>query len=111
MGQEIRNGFLTKMDIGWCVLEGDKLYRVVDEDAIFCLDSDYGTTVSYCVVENEMGIKMAKLEETVSEEMSWDEIEQWYDSDNYPPFGGPFTDAMKPFEWLRIYFNPPKRKA
>ncbi len=41
---------------------------------------------------------------------AWAEIEEEYQKDEYPVFGGPFTDALSPFEWLRRNYNPPKRK-
>lgn len=41
---------------------------------------------------------------------SWEDIEEEYLKDNYPVFGGPFTNALTPFEWLKQYFNSPKRK-
>lgn len=41
---------------------------------------------------------------------TWEEIEEEYQKDEYPVFGGPFTDAKTPFEWLRIYYESPKRK-
>jgi hypothetical protein len=41
---------------------------------------------------------------------TWEDIEEEYHKDEYPVFGGPFTDARTPFEWLKIYYNPPKRK-
>ena len=41
---------------------------------------------------------------------SWEEIEEEYQKDEYPVFGGPFTDALKPFEWLKKWYHSPKRK-
>ena len=41
---------------------------------------------------------------------TWDDIEEEYMKDEYPVFGGPFTDALKPFEWLKKYYYSPKRK-
>ncbi len=41
---------------------------------------------------------------------AWAEIEEEYQKDEYPVFGGPFTNALSPFEWLRRNYNPPKRK-
>jgi hypothetical protein len=38
---------------------------------------------------------------------AWKEIEEEYMKDEYPVFGGPFTDALSPFEWLRKNYNPP----
>jgi hypothetical protein len=40
----------------------------------------------------------------------WSEIEEEYARDEYPPFGGPFTNALSPFEWLKLNYNPPTRK-
>ena len=42
-----------------------------------------------------------------SEDVKWHEIEEEYHREQYPPFGGPFTDALKPFEWLKLYYNAP----
>jgi sarcosine oxidase delta subunit len=39
---------------------------------------------------------------------TWEEIEQEYMKDEYPVFGGPFTDALSPFEWLKKHYHPPK---
>jgi hypothetical protein len=47
---------------------------------------------------------------TLLETETWEEIEEEYDKDEYPVFGGPFTDALKPFEWLKIYYESPIRK-
>ena len=41
---------------------------------------------------------------------SWEEIEEEYQKDEYPVFGGPFTNAKTPFEWLKINYTTPKRK-
>lgn len=41
---------------------------------------------------------------------TWKDIEKEYLKDEYPVFGGPFTDALKPFEWLKKYYYSPKRK-
>lgn len=41
---------------------------------------------------------------------SWKDIHEEYSRDEYPPFGGPFTDAISPWEWLEKYYNPPTKK-
>jgi hypothetical protein len=41
---------------------------------------------------------------------TWKDIEEEYLKDEYPVFGGPFTDALKPFEWLKKHYHSPKRK-
>lgn len=47
---------------------------------------------------------------TMIETETWDEIEEEYQKDEYPVFGGPFTNALSPFEWLKKYYQPAKRK-
>jgi len=41
---------------------------------------------------------------------TWEEVEEEYLKDEYPAFGGPFTDAKKPFEWLKTWYESPRRK-
>jgi hypothetical protein len=41
---------------------------------------------------------------------TWEDIEKEYMKDEYPVFGGPFNNAMTPFEWLKKYYYEPKRK-
>jgi hypothetical protein len=43
-------------------------------------------------------------------ENQWEEIMEEYQKDEYPVFGGPFTDALTPWEWLKTWYNPPTRK-
>ena len=45
-----------------------------------------------------------------SKSLSWEDIEEEYHISEYPAFGGPFTDALRPFDWLKIFFNTPERK-
>ena len=40
----------------------------------------------------------------------WDEVEEEYMKDEYPVFGGSFTNALTPWEWLKRYYHPPVRK-
>lgn len=44
------------------------------------------------------------------ESQTWEEVEDEYHKDEYPPFGGPFTNAMKPFDWLKTWYHSPTRK-
>lgn len=39
-------------------------------------------------------------------EVIWDDIYEDYLRDEYPVFGGPFTEAMTFIEWLKIYYQP-----
>jgi hypothetical protein len=45
-----------------------------------------------------------------TESTGWDEIHEDYSREQYPPFGGPFTNAMTPWEWLKLYYEVPVRK-
>jgi hypothetical protein len=47
---------------------------------------------------------------TMIESETWEEIEEEYMKDEYPVFGGPFKDSLKPFEWLKMWYHSPKRK-
>jgi hypothetical protein len=53
---------------------------------------------------NEMEMKQNSVNE------SWEGIEEEYSREQFPPFGGPFTDALDYKEWLRQNYHPPKRK-
>ncbi len=76
-----------------------KLYREI-ENAIIRWNND-GTKTAGTLTREIM--EMLKTE-------TWDEIEEEYQKDEYPVFGGPFTDALKPFEWLKKWYHSPKRK-
>jgi hypothetical protein len=76
-----------------------KLYRKV-EDTIIRWNND-GTKTAGSLTREIM--EMLKTE-------TWEEIEEEYMKDEYPVFGGPFTDARTPFEWLKTYYESPKRK-
>jgi hypothetical protein len=111
MGEENASGFLTKEEWGWSVRNKEvRNLPLIPYDAAFCLEGDHGTVVDFFIVKDEMGNEFAKIGETLTDGMSWQEIEDWYSSDNYPPFGGPFTDAMSPFEWLKLHYAPPKSR-
>lgn len=102
---------LKKMGSLWFVIKKEgTAYRLFDDDASHCLDSDDGSFVEFRLEKDETGNRRARLVAQSSEMMSWEQIEEWYGSDNYPPFGGPFTDALTTFEWLKMNFEPPRVK-
>ena len=39
----------------------------------------------------------------------WDEIYEEYSKEQYPPFGGPFTDALSFIDWLKQNYITPER--
>ena len=61
--------------------------------------------------KNMIGFLRKKSENwCISNTSSWDEIYEEYSNENYPPFGGPFTNALSLIDWLKLNFNPPPRK-
>lgn len=40
----------------------------------------------------------------------WDNLYDEYSTDQYPPFGGPFTDSIPFIEWLKKYYHAPERR-
>jgi hypothetical protein len=76
-----------------------KLYREI-ENAIIKWNND-GTKTA--------GTLTREIMQILNKE-TWEEIEEEYLKDEYPVFGGPFTDALGHFDWLKIYYLPPTRK-
>ena len=77
-----------------------KLYSKI-ENAIICWNND-GTKTA--------GTLTREIMEMLVGDDTWEEIEEDYSKDEYPVFGGPFTDALSPFEWLKLNYVPAKRK-
>jgi hypothetical protein len=52
-----------------------------------------------------------ELEATVTlcNDMIWDSIYDQYSMEQYPPFGGPFTDSVSFIDWLKQNYMAPKR--
>ena len=40
----------------------------------------------------------------------WDDIYEEYSMEQYPPFGGPFTDSISFIDWLKLYYKFPEKK-
>jgi len=40
----------------------------------------------------------------------WDDIYEEYSMEQYPPFGGPFTDSISFIDWLKLYYKVPEKK-
>lgn len=45
----------------------------------------------------------------IQEESGWDNIFEDHQKEEYPPFGGPFTDSLELREWLKKNYSVPKR--
>jgi hypothetical protein len=104
-------------NIGWIVggtyynLIWSNYYKLNETSNLFIdsiSESDYLTKeyeIEYEIINNE-----CRIIKILESEGKWDEIEEEYARDEYPPFGGPFTGALTPFEWLKLNYNPPTRK-
>ena len=94
-------------------------YYFLDEDA-------EGDEVEFEVVEvfnknNQIGhkyINYAKLiknnlkkltEEEWVKLNNWDEIYDEYSTEQFPPFGGPFTNSISFIDWLKENYKSPER--
>lgn len=91
-------------------------YHILEPDSISLIESILGddfldkwVTIEYTITD-EGKCKLVKILDKLTDEETWDNIEEEYARDQYPPFGGPFTDALKPFEWLKLNYKPPKLK-
>jgi hypothetical protein len=40
----------------------------------------------------------------------WDDIYHDYTAEQYPAFGGPFTDSISFIDWLKLYYKAPQTK-
>ena len=40
----------------------------------------------------------------------WDDIYHDYSAEQYPAFGGPFTDSISFIDWLKLYYKSPEKK-
>lgn len=114
-------GTIHKINNEWIVrfpefkelpLHPDDVKRIGEWEQIF--DNIEGRIASmpdvkfHCVdVDQEYAKLIFKLEPIVDE---WREIEEEYHRDEYPPFGGPFTNALTPWEWMKRWYNPPTKR-
>ena len=57
-------------------------------------------------------VEYPELEATMNlcNDMIWDSIYEEYSTEQYPPFGGPFTDSISFIDWLKQNYIVPKRK-
>lgn len=82
---------------------------IIEIDVVQTLVKDAVFTTEHGWNKNPIDKTYAKIVRSRDDE-TWEDIEEEYDKDEYPAFGGPFTDAKTPWEWLKIYYYPPKRK-
>ena len=125
-------GKLHKTDNGWKVLYTECVpHRMTMEwssslpihpEYVKCyfLDEDAeGGEVEFEVVEEppyKLYAKLIKPEYpelegtmTLCNDKIWDEIYDEYSTEQYPAFGGPFTDSMSFIDWLKQYYKSPEK--
>jgi hypothetical protein len=59
------------------------------------------TTPEYPELEGTMELCNDKI---------WDDIYEEYSKEQYPAFGGPFTDSISFIDWLKLYYKVPEKK-
>lgn len=60
--------------------------------------------------QKNLADQSAEVPMPAEERETWEEIQEEYHKDEYPVFGGPFTDALSPWQWLETYYQTPERK-
>lgn len=111
MNEVINSGILKKEDHRWYVQNNDfSNLPLLSEDAVFCLESDKGSVVEFSLVKDEFGNEFARFEQTETEGLSWEDIENQYSSDNYQFFEGKRMNTINPFKWFKLHFNPPTKR-
>jgi hypothetical protein len=61
--------------------------------------------------ETEVRVEYPELDGTIAlcNGIIWDEIYDEFSTEQYPPFGGPFTDSISFIDWLKQNYKSPER--
>ena len=124
-------GTLNKTEQGWVVRYGDmqflplhpkyEKYYFLDEDAEGgkvefevvkeFIDNYTNQVQEYAKLVKDTDEKYPELEGTMAlcNDKIWDDIYDEYSTEQYPPFGGPFTNALEFIVWLKQNFKAPER--
>ena len=86
-------------------------YPEVEFDWCVIVNHDTGKGVEYAKLI-PTNVEYPELEATMNlcNDMIWDSIYEEYSTEQYPPFGGPFTDSISFIDWLKQNYIVPKRK-
>lgn len=106
-------GKLKLINDEWWVCSPYFNLKVYKDDINLNLKVD--DVVDFIVYEiwEETGVsKWAKFKSQVNytKNLTWEDIRSEYGDDQFAPFGGPFTNAMDPWEWLQQNYYPPNKK-
>ena len=100
-----------EVEFDWCVIvdhdsgKGKEYAKLLDKKVI-CEYSGLPSVTSYTTSEYpELEGTMALCNDKV-----WDDIYEEYSMEQYPPFGGPFTDSISFIDWLKLYYKFPEKK-
>jgi hypothetical protein len=100
-----------EVEFDWCVIvdhdsgKGKEYAKLLDKKVI-CEYSGLPSVTSYTTSEYpELEGTMALCNDKV-----WDDIYEEYSTEQYPAFGGPFTDSISFIDWLKLYYKFPEKK-
>jgi hypothetical protein len=83
--------------------------KEVEFDWCVIVDHDSGKGKEYAKLINP---EYPELEGTLAlcNDKIWDDIYEEYSTEQYPAFGGPFTDSISFIDWLKLYYKFPEKK-
>ena len=101
----------NEVEFDWCVIvdhytgKGKEYAKLLDKKVI-CEYSGLPSVTSYTTSE------YPELEGTLAlcNDKIWDDIYEEYSKEQYPAFGGPFTDSISFIDWLKLYYKVPEKK-
>ena len=88
-----------EVEFDWCVIVDHNTGK--GKEYAKLIDRDFQTKPGF--VERRMALGKA------NNNKMWDEIYDEYSTDQYPAFGGPFTDSLSFIDWLKEYFIAPEK--
>jgi hypothetical protein len=100
-----------EVEFDWCVIVDHdsgkgKEYAKLLHKKVICEYSGLPSVTSYTTTEYpELEGTMALCNDKV-----WDDIYEEYSMEQYPAFGGPFTDSISFIDWLKLYYKSPEKK-
>jgi len=101
----------NEVEFDWSVIvehytgKGIEYAKLIDKKVI-CEYSGLPSVTSYTTSE------YPELEGTLElcNDKVWDDIYEEYSMEQYPAFGGPFTDSISFIDWLKLYYKSPEKK-
>ena len=95
-----------EVEFDWCVIvehytgKGKEYAKLIDKK-VTCEYSGLPSVTLYTTAEYpELEGTMALCNDKI-----WDDIYHDYSAEQYPAFGGPFTDSISFIDWLKLNYN------